>query len=150
DLHLLLRYCDQELSANHARPALAVWGALAAHGLVPLAEVNAVANGDFSAVPLERGFDWRPAHVEGVTLSFDPSAREMLLTLSGRQPAYLPLIEQYVVVEPGETYELRFRQRSHELGEPSGLAWIALDGRTRAELPSSTPVDGKLCFTVPQ
>src|SRR5439155_14370283 len=133
DVDLLLRYCDLALARKQAGPALTVWSALAARRLVPNRD-GGLTNGDLSAAPLGRGFDWRPAPVDGVPLFFDPAARELSVTLSGKQPESFELVEQYVPVEPRAQYEFHFRYRTRDLKTVNGLSLNFVDARTAAPL----------------
>ncbi len=137
DLDLLLSYCDLALKRKQVKPALAVWNALAGRRLIPYGEGGRLTNGDLSTPPLGRGFDWRPALVEGASLSFDPAAREMSLTLSGKQPESFEQVEQYVSVEPGTTYDFHLRYRTQGLKEDNGFSWNWIDVRTGALFASS-------------
>src|SRR5207248_7358218 len=124
-LDLLLRYCDALLANRQANPALEVWNALAARRIIPDGVLNARAgssltNGDLAAAPILRGFDWRPARVDGATLSFDTGSREMSLTLSGKQPESCDFVEQYLPVLPNAKYRFRYRYRTQDLASETG------------------------------
>lgn len=137
-LDLLLRYCDALLARKQAGPALQVWNALAARGIIPYRSLDprtgALTNGELAAAPLSRGFDWRPARVEGAALSFETGLREMSLSLSGKQPESCDFIEQYLAVVPNIKYRFRYRYRTRDLAAETGLAWSFVDARTVAEL----------------
>jgi tetratricopeptide (TPR) repeat protein len=155
DLEPLLRYCDTALAKSESRPALKIWKALWTAHLVPHGENDALTNGDLASPPLARGFDWRPIPVAGATTSFDPTARQMTVSLSGRQPESCNLVEHYVVLQPGAGYKFRFRYATRELPAGNGLAWTFVDAKSGAEfaaagiptsgavqtLEFSTPVD---------
>jgi hypothetical protein len=93
-------------------------------------------NGDLAAQPLRQGFDWRTARVEGAPLALDTAAREMTISLSGRQPEFCDFVEQYVPVAPGASYRLRYRYRTRDLAAETGLGFSFLDARTAAEFAS--------------
>jgi hypothetical protein len=135
DRDLLLRYCDAALNHKQVSLALKAWNGLAARRLIPYHHGGALTNGDFSAAPLGRGFDWRPLRVEGTSLSFDPVAREMPVELSGRQPESFDLVEQYVPLEPVASYEFQFLFRAQD--KVAGLSWVLVDAVTGAELASA-------------
>jgi hypothetical protein len=84
--------------------------------------------------PLARGFDWRPAGVAGAAISFDPAAREMTVSLSGKQPESCDLVQHYVVLEPGANHRFRFQSETHGLPAGAGLTWSFIDAKSGAEL----------------
>jgi hypothetical protein len=138
-LDLLLRYCDALLAAGQTSPALQVWNALAARRIIPYGPLDprtgaSLTNGDLAAAPMLRGFDWRPASVEGSALSFDSGSREMSLSLSGKQPESCDFVEQYLPVLPNVKYHFRYRYRTQDLAAETGLVWSFVGGRTVAEL----------------
>jgi len=138
-LDLLLRYCDAVLASRQVNPALQAWNALAARRIIPYGVLDpragaSLTNGDLAAAPLLRGFDWRPAHVEGATLSFDTGSRQMSLTLSGKQPEWCDIVEQYLPLLPNVKYHFRYRYRTQDLAAETGLVWSFVDARTVAEL----------------
>jgi tetratricopeptide (TPR) repeat protein len=137
-LDQLLRYCDALLARKQVDPALQVWNALATRGIIPYRALDprlgALTNAELAAAPLSRGFDWRPAHIGGAALSFDTGAREMLLSLSGKQPESCDIVEQYLAVLPNVKYRFRYRYRTRDLAAETGLAWSFVDARTVAEL----------------
>jgi tetratricopeptide (TPR) repeat protein len=138
-LDLLLRYCDALLAGRRVNPAVQVWNALAARRIIPNNALDpttgaSLTNGDLAAAPLLRGFDWRPAHVEGAALSFNTDSREMSLSLSGRQPESCDFVEQYLPVLPNAKYHFRYRYRTRDLAAETGLVWSLVDGRTVADL----------------
>ena len=142
-LDLLLRYCDALLARRQASPALQVWNALAARRIIPLVALDprtgaSLTNGDLAATPLRRGFDWRPARVEGAALSFNTGSREMSLSLSGKQPELCDFVEQYLPVIPNVKYHFRYRYRTQDLAVETGLVWSFVDGRSGAELAAGT------------
>ena len=138
-LDLLLRYCDAFLASRQARPALQVWNALAVRRIIPYVALDtrtgaSLTNGDFATAPLLRGFDWRPARVEGAALSFDTGLHEMSLSLSGKQPESCDFVEQYLPVLPNVKYHFRYRYRTRDLAADTGIVWSFVDVRTGAEL----------------
>ena len=137
-LDLLLRYCDALLARKQAGPALQVWNALAERGMIPYRaldpRIGALTNGELAAAPLSRGFDWRPAHIEGAALSLDTGSRQLSLSLSGKQPESCEFVEQYLPVLPNVRYSFRYRYRTRDLAAETGLTWSLVDARTVAEL----------------
>ena len=144
DLNRLIGFCDTELSHTRVRPALQAWNALAARRLVPQSAplaVGELTNGDLATAPLLHCFDWRLDPVEGASLTFDTTAHQMNLSVSGKQPDPCGFVEEYVPVEPGGAYRVRFRART----ALTGLYWGFMDGRTGGEIsagPVSPSADG--------
>jgi hypothetical protein len=141
DLTRMLEYCDAEIVLHHSAPALEAWNALAARHVIPYGALDPrsggiLTNGDFLAQPLRQGFDWRTARVEGAALFFDTAAREMTISLGGRQPEFCDFVEQYVPVTPGASYRLCYRYRTRELSAQTGLGFSFLDARTAVEFAS--------------
>jgi tetratricopeptide (TPR) repeat protein len=68
------------------------------------------------------GFDWRFAHVAGVThLAIDGAHR---IRFSGQQPESCELLRQVVGgLHPGASYTLRWEARTQGIPSPTGLAW---------------------------
>ena len=65
-----------------------------------------------------------------------PGAHRILF--SGKQPESCELLRQFVVLEPGKRYSLRWEARTQGFGSPTGIEWNAgVDprrGRTGAGL----------------
>jgi hypothetical protein len=45
------------------------------------------------------------------------------ISLSGSQPETCELLRQYLLLEPGKHYRLRWQARTRNLSSPTGLAW---------------------------
>jgi len=135
DVDSLLRFCDLALARFEAPPAIAGWNALAEWRLIPHGRFTGLTNGDFSLAPLGRGFDWRPRSAAGAALSF--AAGEMSVALSGRQAEALELIAQYVPLYPGSSPEFRYRARTRDLKDITGLSWNFVNARTGAVIAST-------------
>jgi hypothetical protein len=58
----------------------------------------------------------------------------MSLTLSGKQPEWCDIVEQYLPVLPNVKYHFRYRYRTQDLAAETGLVWSFVDARTVAEL----------------
>jgi tetratricopeptide (TPR) repeat protein len=139
DLDRLLRYCDALLARRQVAPVLRVWNALTRRRIIPYGALDpqtgaSLTNGELAAVPLQHGFDWRPARVEGAGLSFDTGSSELRLSLSGKQPESCDFVEQYLPVLPNMKYNFHYRRRTRNLAAETGLSWSFLDVRTAGEL----------------
>ena len=93
-------------------------------------QTGLIANGDFATEPSGHGFDWRPSRAEG--LSDVPLPGSYRILFSGRQPESTELLRQFVALQPGKTYSLRWESRTQGFGSPSGIDWTA--GATRSTL----------------
>jgi tetratricopeptide (TPR) repeat protein len=124
----LLAYCDRLLEAGRFEPAVRTWNALASRGLIGLSPLEPEAgrvltNGEFSAPPRGRGFDWRFHRVEGVSITHTSEPAGVRLAFSGRQPEDCELATQFLPLRPGSAYRLSYRYRTAGAPEPSGLEW---------------------------
>jgi tetratricopeptide (TPR) repeat protein len=162
DLDRLLRYCDALLARRQVDSALQVWNALAGRRIIPYGALDprtgaSLTNGELAAAPLQHGFDWRPARVEGAALSFDTGSSELRLSLSGKQPESCDFVEQYLPVLPNTKYNFHYRRRTRDLAADTGLGWTFLDARTgRTLAPGPPPTspgiwdDQTLTFSTPR
>ena len=128
DLPVLLDACDRLLATGDGAGALPVWNALSARRLIPCGVLSpqqgrSLSNGGFSSPPTARGFDWRPARVDGVSISrtiADPSLR---VAFSGRQPELCEVLWQYLPLVPSTRYRLAFECRTSGIQAGAGLRW---------------------------
>jgi len=146
----LLAYCDRLLEAGRLGPAVRTWNALASRGLIGLAALEPEAgrvltNGDFSAPPRGRGFDWRFHRVEGVSVTRTSEPAGVRLAFSGRQPEDCELAAQFLPLRPGTAYRLSCRYRTAGVPEPSGLEW-RISGARSAPVSSQDWRDATLEF----
>lgn len=100
---------------------------------------TSIYDGGFEA-PLsldESGFGWRvPRAPQSVKLSQDSSQRQsggqsLLLEFFGDSPPELPLISQYIIVEPSKRYRVNFAARTQDI-VTGGLPLIAVRDATGA------------------
>ncbi|MDP8989435.1 MAG: hypothetical protein M3N41_05055, partial [Acidobacteriota bacterium] len=117
DVPLLESACDVLISAGRIAEARELWEQLG-HRQTAL-----ITNGEFAAEPGGHGFDWRLAHPPGITDVSLGGAHRILF--SGRQPEACELLRQFVVLEAGKRYSLRWEARTRGLGSPTGIAWRA-------------------------
>jgi tetratricopeptide (TPR) repeat protein len=87
------------------------------------AQTGLIYNGDFAAEPTGHGFDWRPSGAEGIAYVTLPGLYR--IQLSGKQPESSELLRQFVVLQPGKIYSLRWEARTQGFGSPSGMEWTA-------------------------
>jgi tetratricopeptide (TPR) repeat protein len=127
DVPLLESACDVLVESGKVVEARELWKQLG-HRQTAL-----ITNGDFSAEPGGHGFDWRFAHAPGVTDISLPGAHRILF--SGKQPESCELLRQFVVLEAGKRYSMRWEARTRGLGSPTGVEWRA--GTARGEVESA-------------
>jgi tetratricopeptide (TPR) repeat protein len=116
--------CDLLIDAGKSAGARELWWQMG-H-----AQPGLIANGDFATEPSGHGFDWRPSRAEG--LAYVALPRSYRIQFSGRQPEATELLRQFVGLQPGKWYSLRWEVRTHGFGSPTGIDWAA--GATRAAL----------------
>jgi tetratricopeptide (TPR) repeat protein len=86
-------------------------------------QTGLIANGDFATEPSGHGFDWRPSLAAGVTDV--PLPGSYRIKLSGKQPEACELLRQFVALQPGRMYSLRWEGRTQGFASPSGIEWFA-------------------------
>lgn len=103
-------------------------------------------NGDFSAVPSNRGFDWRVRHVPGVLLRFEPApgsrgSAAYLRFLDRRVPD--AGLEQPLALSAGH-YRLSLKMRAQTLRSELGLEWVVVCTGAGGVVARTEPVDGTI------
>ncbi len=137
DASRLLWYADFEVLFGDPRLSLHVWNRLARAGWAagPALRPDSgpwLANPSWEAAPTHRAFDWRIREEDGASVTIAGRPRVLRLELSGKQPPAGDFVQQFAYLTPGRRYRFAFQARAEGLTEPSGLAWVALDGRTGA------------------
>ena len=111
-------------------------------------------NGEFGSPPSSRGFDWRVAPVEGVSVSQEEHG--LRVTFSGHEPEECEALAQLVPLKENTRYELKFGYRTSGLGTGQGLGWRVTDensGSVLSEgsvLASEADQEGRLNFETPR
>jgi tetratricopeptide (TPR) repeat protein len=161
DLPVLLDACDRLLATGDAAGALPIWNGLSARRLIPSGTLSpqqgrSLSNGGLESPRTSRGFDWRLAAVEGVSISrtiADPSLR---VAFSGRQPERCEVLWQYLPLVPSTRYRLEFECRASGIQAGAGLRWriaSALQGggtwAESADLGGENWSPGDLSFQTP-
>ena len=108
DLPALADYCDRQLGRDN-ESALAVWNTLCRRKLLPFRELApgnglVVTNGNFSAEPSNRGFDWRFGADQFAVMSRPDGDKGISIDINGRQPDRLILLEEDIPLSPGRKY----------------------------------------------
>jgi tetratricopeptide (TPR) repeat protein len=120
--------CDLLIDAGKFAEARELWGQMG-HS-----QIGLIANGDFAAEPSGHGFDWRPSPAQGLAYLAQPDSYR--ITFSGKQPESTELLRQFVVLQPGKLYSLRWEARTQGFALPSGIEWMA--GAIHAKLEEAT------------
>ncbi|MDQ2900967.1 MAG: hypothetical protein M3Y07_14385 [Acidobacteriota bacterium] len=138
----LLAYCDAAIAAN--RPgfqdaALSCWNRMSRRGLLPYPPLDPSAgksliNGNFAHAPTGRGFDWRPANIEGVSVNYYQTNPNLWIEFSGKQPESCEPLSTWVLLEPLRNYRLTCRYEAAGIPPGSGLKW-----RLGTQFTSQTP-----------
>ncbi len=117
---------DRILAAGHLRPALAVWQTLAHAGWIHLpvpSPASPLTNGEFERTFLRHGFGWVPSAPNGVAVQQSVAEKNVEITLSGDEPEYCVLLQQYIPLERNHAYHLTWHAEGQALESPSGIAW---------------------------
>lgn len=129
DVITLLGWCDNAMGQEMPE-AIAVWNTLCTRGLlhhkpISIAEGRLVSNGDFAPPPLDRGFDWRVAIADGVSMQFPGDSEGLELTLSGGQPEDCILLWQPIPLGSGQQYTLdyQFKASGSDRTTSVGVHW---------------------------
>lgn len=137
DTGLILMACDRFLMESQTADAVEVWNWLGIRGLHPYGKLDPAhlpVNGNFSRVPLGRGFDW--IFSQDAAVSVYTTGAEVIVSFSGAQAESLDLLWQHLVLRAGLRYQLRFTYRTEGLEQ--GPQWrfgnLDLGGQPPSEL----------------
>ena len=124
----LIGYCDKQMGHNN-RSSLLVWNSLCRRGLLSFGELapergQIVTNGDFSAVPLHQGFDWKYGTAPGIAVSPMDEVRGLSVVIGGNQPDTASIINQQVPLVAGKQYVINCEYRLIGSQPDSGLQLI--------------------------
>jgi len=143
DVAVLLSACDRLIGDNRVPAALRIWNRLAAAKQIPFRQIEpggeSLTNGTFATEPSSRGFDWRLRDVAGVSAFALENGRGIRLTFSGKQPESCTPLVQFVPVETGGQYEVRFTYGTSGIASGSGLCWRVFNANTDRVLAESQP-----------
>ncbi len=106
DLPLLYAACDALLDAGNGAAALDVWVSL-----------GQPAQPDFDAARINHGFDWRLIAPSGVTHAANR------IVFSGQQPEATEVLRQFLHLQAGRPYVLRWESRTSGFPSRAGLEW---------------------------
>lgn len=149
DVPALVDYCDGRIAGGGS--ALTVWNSLCERHLLPFSGLfpdqgRIVTNGDFTAAPLQRAFDWKPVPTDGVSIGPLDGEPGISITVSGRQPdKLLRVIEEEIPLSPGRRYEVQYEYRLVSDQPDSGLQWMIRGARPDDD--SAEPVAASPIFS---
>jgi hypothetical protein len=128
ELPWLVGYCEKQMGRDN-RSSLLVWNALCRRRLVPFPELapelgQILTDGDFSAVPLQGGFDWKYGNTEGIAVGPMDAAQGISIDISGKQPDMALIIEEEIPLIQSKQYVLGYQYRLPDAQPDSGLQWI--------------------------
>ncbi|MBZ5591967.1 MAG: hypothetical protein LAP39_07010 [Acidobacteriia bacterium] len=160
DLGPVPAYCDNLIAAGDADRAMHAWNALCwrgLHGYRPLdpEATAALTNGDFSAPPVQHGFDWRMPAVAGVIAERAGLPPRLWIALDGHEPETCDVLDQFIALAPSHKYRLRFRYQTDDIAAGSGLRWHILTPAgyeipsDAADLASEQETESIVRFTTP-
>ncbi len=122
-------YIESLIAMHHPAEAHKVWMDLRAKELIKATyeetNRNILVNGDFEEDPLNMGFDWRIAPLEGVDAGLDGTnfhspGRALLIQFSGKQNVDYRHVYQYVIVAPARSYRLQGFMKTEGITTDSG------------------------------
>ena len=117
---------DRLLAAGQPNAALRIWAKTYQNGWaklpVPLPS-SPLTNSSFQRTFSNHGFDWSFIPAEGITLDQLTGSRRVRFSLSGTQPEWWRLLQQFVPLAPGQTYQLRWKTDSSDFEHAIGLTW---------------------------
>jgi len=124
----LLWYCDAAIAAKRAGEALSCWNRMSRRGLLPYPALDpsggkSLVNGRFQNAPINRGFDWRLANIEGISINYDETTPHLRIEFSGKQPESCEPLNAWVALEPLRKYRLACRYEAAGIPPGSGLKW---------------------------
>ena len=123
---LIASSLDHVLASGDLHTALQIWTTLRDGRWITLNVPDAnhpLTNGDFRLPFFRHGFDWTLAETEGVHIQQFVDEPSVDVGLSGDQPEHCALMQQYVAVEPGFLYRMRWKAEAQGIPAGSGLAW---------------------------
>ena len=160
DAPVLLAACDRLIADDRADQAIQIWNKLAErhrifYGTLAPGLGTSLTDGDFTILPMSRGFDWQLPSAGGVTALLDDRPAGLRISFSGRQLENCDVLTQVLPVMESSNYELRFLYRTAGIASETGLEWriTNLNGSTiiaqGESLASESEKEGKLPFRTP-
>ena len=130
ELPWLVKFCDRQAGRDDGS-SLIVWNALCRRRLVNFSELapdrgKIITNGDFSAPPLQQGFDWKYGNSAGFSVNLIDATQGISVNVSGDEPDQAYILEETVPLTPGKQYLLNYTYRLMDTQPDSGLQWVLL------------------------
>ncbi len=129
DPQLASGYIQVLISNRRPEDAYQAWEVLRKRGIIsPTYEEtpqNLIENGDFEEKPMNMGFDWRMAPLNGVYIGLDQTtfhspAHSLLIQFQGKANYDFYHVNQAVLVKPETSYQLRAFMKTAEITTDSG------------------------------
>jgi hypothetical protein len=119
----LMDYIDAAIDAGETAQAWRVRSQFA--GAQPL-----LVNGDFAGPLLNRGFEWKIAAADGISVARTQDGGPALATeFSGRETESCELLSHALALKAGAMYVMRFDYRTVDLPAHTGVSWRLGAGR---------------------
>ena len=137
---VLLSYIGLMLEKAHWAEAISAWNALCTRGILPYAPLDPahgslVTNGAFVDELLDAGFDWHLVPARGIFVAHSDVPPSLRFDFDGNQPEGLPLMYQFVPVEPLRRYTLRSEYQTEGISGGTGLQWRVSKAPEGADIP---------------
>lgn len=131
-----------ETAGSLSTEAQSIWNQSARTGILKAQKEDPgqIQDGNFLRPWFLSGFSWAPTAPSGIVLTPSPSRGGpnndgmVSVVFSGNQPEHASLFHQYVLVQPGRRYELRFLTRGSGASSPSGITAVISDGKNNLDV----------------
>jgi hypothetical protein len=123
---LIASSLDHVLESGHMHTGLQIWSTLRDGRWIPqnIPDANhPLTNGDFRLEFYRHGFDWKPMKNDGVQIDQYTDLPAVEIDFSGHQSEQCELLRQYVAVESGFLYKLRWKAEAEHILPGSGINW---------------------------
>jgi tetratricopeptide (TPR) repeat protein len=117
---------DHLVMAGRPEAALRLWKKSYESGWTKLPAPSPslpLTNASFQSALSSHGFDWFFLPAAGVSFDQLPESRQVRLSFSGTEPEWCRLLQQYVPLAPGKTYQMKWQTESSDFDHPIGLTW---------------------------
>lgn len=141
---------DKLLRHGRIPSAVAAWNSLCRKGLLRYSPLDPGAgailtNSNFTYPILGQGFDWLFSRTAGVAITQIPPPAGLKISLSGDQAEQCEILSQYLPLESGRRYRLKYRYRSTpspmSMSNPdTGIHWKLYTASGKIEAARSDPL----------
>lgn len=147
----LLDLCEALLQSSRPGSALEIWNLWDPARAIRPDSGSSIANPHLASAPSSKGFDWRLPWRPGIAHRWFEKAREIRITLDGREEERTDLLDLIAPVIPGADYRMSFRYRLQRIHPASGIGWnIACHGQqTFHQILLTRPADQTVTVDAP-